>query len=340
MRAPTHISAARGRAWWVGVLLAAALSGCLGEATATLEQRMKREAPAADSGPYVRVLGTVQDGGLPHAACSCVRCELARHDPRQRRYVASLAVVLPASGRVVLIDATPDLRPQIDRLADLRDAPEGRVDRAPVDGVLLTHAHIGHYLGLAFLGFEVVHTRHLPVYCTPRMADFLRRNGPWSQLVEMGNIELVETPPGEAVDLGEGVRVEFLAVPHRDEFSDTVGFLLRGPQRSLLYVPDTDAWSSWATPLTEVLQGVDAAILDGSFYSLDELPGRDITAVKHPLITTSMDLLQDIVTAGRSEIFFSHLNHTNPALEPGSAARREIERRGFHVLAEGQELAL
>ena len=330
------------RSLYLAVLLCAgvSLAGCGDDGEAEGAETSKTAAPAAGAGPYVRVLGTVQDGGLPHAACDCARCDLARRDPARRRWVASLAVVIPRTGGVYLIDATPDVRQQIDRLADVRDAPRGQVDRAPVDGVLLTHAHIGHYLGLAFFGFEAVHTRNLPVYCTPRMAEFLRRNGPWGQLVEIGNIDLVESPPGGGFELAEGVRVEPLAVPHRDEYSDTVGFVLRGPRRSLLYVPDTDGWEAWETPLTEVLQGIDVAILDGSFYSLDELPGRDLATVKHPLIIHSMDLLQETVAAGKTTVYFSHMNHSNPVLEVDSAARRDIEARGFFVLAEGQELPL
>ena len=323
-----------------GSLLAAWVSSGCSERQAARLTEMATAQMARTAGPYVRVLGTVQDGGLPHAACSCRRCGLARRDRAYRRYVASLALVIPTTGQVVLIDATPDVVEQLDLLDDVRDAVHGRVDRAPVDGVLLTHAHVGHYLGLAFFGFEAVHTRGLPVYCTPRMASFLNANGPWSQLVEIGNIDLVEIPPGGSAELGAGVVAEFLRVPHRDEFSDTVGFVLKGPRRRLLYVPDTDAWESWEPPLTDVLQGIEVAVLDGSFYSLDELPGRDISQVKHPLITSSMDLLQDFVSSGRGEVYFSHMNHTNPALEPDSAARREIEQRGFHVLVEGQELAL
>ena len=290
------------------------------------------------------LLGTAQDGGLPHAACTCRRCEAARKDPARARGIASLALVLPPVGelprQVLLIDASPDIRTQLDALADVRDAPADRTDRTPVDGVLLTQAHIGHYLGLAFFGFEAVNTQGLATYCTPRMAEFLRRNGPWSQLVSLGNLDLRPTEPGTPVDLGAGVTATALSVPHRDELSDTVGYLLRGPHRSLLYVPDTDSWSRWPRPLPEVLAGVDLALLDGSFYSLDELPGRDLSTVPHPLITTTMDLLQPLVDAGRTQVYFTHFNHSNPALEPDSPARQAIEARGFHVLEDGQELAL
>ena len=326
----------------LAVLLASLVSicGCAGGREVEGTKNPAVMLPTADTEPYVRVLGTVQDGGLPHAACNCTRCDLARHDPTLARSVASLAVVIPRSNQVYLIDATPDVRLQIDRLADVRNVPEGRVDRSPVDGIMLTHAHIGHYLGLAFFGFEAIHARGLPVYGTPKMAGFLRLNGPWDQLVKIGNIDLVEVNPGDGFDLDEGVRVELLAVPHRDEYADTVGYILRGPRSSLLYVPDTDGWDTWNPSLIEVLEDIDIAILDGSFYSLDELPGRDLASVKHPLITLSMDLLEENVRAGKTTIYFSHMNHSNPALEPASEARRTIEARGFHILAEGQELKL
>ena len=231
-------------------------------------------APAA-APPRLVALGTVQDGGLPHVACTCVRCERARREPGFRRHVASLALHLPASDKVYLLDATPDLGEQLAAVARLRGrAAAGRVDRAPADGVFLTHAHVGHYLGLAFFGFETVHTRRLPIWASPRMADFLRGNGPWSQLVKLENVELRPLRAGEPVALEDGVSVTPLQVPHRDEYSDTLGFVIRGPRRTVLYVPDTDSWRAWTRPLPELLAGVDEALLDGTFYSLDELPGR------------------------------------------------------------------
>jgi pyrroloquinoline quinone biosynthesis protein B len=291
-------------------------------------------------GPRIRVLGTVQDGGLPHAACTCERCEAARVDPTRRRHVASLAILLPDSGKVFLIDATPDLREQLMQVRDLGEHPDGRVDRAPVDGVLLTHAHIGHYTGLAFFGFEAVHTSDLPVHCTARMAEFLSSNGPWDQLVRLGNIRPLPFEPGRAVPLGDGVEVTPLLVPHRDEYADTVGFVIAGPRSRVLYVPDTAPWEQWERPLTEVLDGIDVALLDGAFYSMDELPGRDVGSTGHPLVVSTMDLLQSRVDRGGLRVLLTHLNHSNPALDPDSPERAEMRERGFEVLAEGLDLPL
>ena len=283
--------------------------------------------------PLIRVLGTAQDGGLPHAGCRCDRCTAARRDPALRRRIACIAVVL--ADRVILVDATPDLPAQLELLHDVRP------DRAnPVDGLFLTHAHLGHYLGLAYLGLEAIDTRHLPVHCTSRMASFLRTNGPWSQLVTRGNIDLQTMTPETPVDLGDDVQVTALPVPHRDEWSDTIALVFRGPNASVLYMPDTDPWSAWTTPVTTQLEGIDVAILDGTFYASDELAGRDQSSVGHPLIADTMTRLQEHVDRGRLRVLFTHMNHTNPALDSTSAARMEIERRGFGVLEEGAELAL
>ena len=299
-------------------------------------------SPPVSPGPRVIALGTAQDGGIPQTGCDCTRCAAARKNPALVRHVASLAVHVPATGHVYLVDASPDLPAQVEEIHAFRGHPEGKTDRRPVDGVLLTHAHIGHYLGLAHFGFESLNTNGIPAWVSPRMAEYLRGNGPWSQLVRLGNLTLREFQPGVSFELEPGLSVMPIQVPHRDEFSDTMAFLIRGPKKTLLYVPDTDSWKTWPRPLPKVLkeEKVDIALLDATFYSPDELPDRDVTKIKHPLVTDSMDLLAPLVTAGKLRVYFTHLNHSNPALERDGTARKVIEARGFRVLDEGDEFEL
>jgi len=285
-------------------------------------------------------LGTAQDGGLPHAACTCPRCDAARRDPKQSRHIASIAIVVPSTGRRFLIDATPDLPQQLDLLPAVGVHAKGRVDRSPVDGVLLTHAHLGHYLGLAFFGFEAVHTSSLPVQATPRMAAFVRANAPWSRLVLRREIELREAPPGVTFDLDEGVRVTPFAVPHRDEDSDTVGFKIAGKRHVIAYVPDTDTWATWSTAAWQALAECDTVLVDGTFFAADELPGRDVSQIGHPLMVTTMDRLGDRVRSGRLRVLFTHLNHSNHALDSEGPERRALRARGFDVAEDGQRLPL
>src|SRR5215218_8275860 len=185
--------------------------------------------PPSPHGPRAVVLGTVQDGGMPQTGCDCSHCAAARKNPALARRVASLAIHVPKTNHVYLVDATPDISAQIEEIHGFRPHPEGKTDRHPVDGVLLTHAHIGHYLGLAHFGFESLSTKDIPAYVSPRMAEYLKGNGPWSQLVRLGNISLREFKPGTPFELEEGVSVTPIQVPHRDEFSDTMAFVIRGP---------------------------------------------------------------------------------------------------------------
>ncbi len=222
--------------------------------------------PLTVSGPRIRVLGVAQDGGLPHAGCRCERCEAARHDPARASGVASLGLIAPEAGKVYLVDATPDIIDQLTQLEDVRDARPGGVDREPVDGILLTHAHIGHYLGLAHFGFEAISTKGIPVWASARMAAFLRENGPWSQLVKLDNIRLQPARPGEVIELADGIRVTPLGVPHRAEYTDTLGYTIAGPNRRVLYIPDCSPWHAWKRDVKALVEGIDVALLDATFY--------------------------------------------------------------------------
>lgn len=293
------------------------------------------------SGLHALILGTVQDAGLPQVGCYSERCEAGRalHREGRGRYVSSLALVEPEAERFYLVDATPDVTRQIDLVED--DGFRRRAgERRPFDGIFLTHAHIGHYTGLAVLGREGLGIRETPVFCTAAMARFLAGNAPWSLMVDERRIvpTPLETEREHRID--EHLAVTLLPVPHRDEFADTVGFVFRGPERSLLYLPDINAWRLWERDVAEVVAGVDVALLDGSFWSMDELPGRSVEDVPHPLIGTTMDRLQPVVDRGDARVLFTHLNNSNPALDEGGEERREVERRGFEVAREGMRLGL
>ncbi len=282
------------------------------------------------------VLGIAQDGGYPQAGCRRECCAPAWRDPKQRRHVASLGIVDPGTQRRWLVDATPDFREQLRMLDDA--APS---DSSPgLEGIFLTHAHIGHYAGLMQLGREVMGTSRVPVYAMPRMKRFLETSGPWDQLVKLANIEIRPLEPGKEVRLGERISVTPLAVPHRDEYSETVGFRIQGPARSVLYIPDIDKWEKWDTPLEEALASVDVAYVDGTFYADGELPGRNMAEVPHPFMVESMARLAGLPEKERAKVRFLHLNHSNPALDPRGEVRRRITQAGFSVADERERQSL
>ena len=291
--------------------------------------------------PYVLVLGTAQDGGIPHLGGHAAPDEAARRDPSLRRTVASLLIVDPASGKRWLVDATPDVAAQLERADAV--APPRKVEsgRPPIlDGVFLTHAHIGHYLGLAQFGREVYAADRLPVWGSARMREFLSTNGPWDQLVRLNQIELHPLAPGERVELAPGLSIIPFLVPHRDEYTDTFGFEIRGPQRALLYIPDIDKWERWNEKIEDRLAKVDFALLDATFFDEHDLPGRKISEVPHPFIVESLARFASLPASERRKIVFTHLNHTNPAALADTPERRAVSAAGLSVAVEGQRIDL
>ena len=268
-------------------------------------------APASQTpkGWQLVVLGIAQDGGMPHAGCTQSPCADARAGKRPAEKVSCVGLVNRELGLAYIIDATPDFPAQLHALTG-GEAP---------DGIFLTHAHIGHYTGLMYLGKEVMAAKAVPVYGTERMTEFLKRNGPWSLLVDDRYIELRTLTPDQAIALAGGLRITPMLVPHRDEFSDTVGFLIEGPRAKVLFIPDIDKWEKWSRSVRDVADGVEYVLLDGTFGSMDELPNRRIADVPHPLMAETRKLLEGT----RAKLWFIHVNHSNPALVDGKDVVRE-----------------
>ncbi len=290
--------------------------------------------------PFTVVLGTAQDGGLPQIGGTAPEDEAARRDSTRRRLVASLLIVDPATGERFLIDATPDLPAQTE-IAD-RIAPRPKAAARPplFDAIALTHAHVGHYAGLLHLGREIYGATGQRVLASDRMAGFLEKNGPWQLLVRLNNIRVERIKPDSAMPLNSRLSITAIPVPHRDEYSDTFGFIVRGPSRSILWLPDIDKWEKWDRRIEDVIASVDVAYVDGTFHDADELPGRAMSEVPHPFISESIARFASLDAKQRSKVVFIHLNHTNPAATPGSKARASVEKAGMRVSREGERQPL
>ena len=280
--------------------------------------------------PYVVILGVAQDGGAPHAACEKSCCIHKWNDPTLHNKVSSIGIVDPLSNEVWMIDATPDFAEQLHLLTNNNSRD--------LKGIFLTHAHIGHYTGLMHLGREVMGAKNTKVSVMPKMENFLRNNGPWSQLVKLENVSLTSLRDNKSVQLNSRLTITPFKVPHRDEFSETVGYRIDGPSKSLVFIPDIDKWSKWHIDIIKVVENSDYSLLDGTFYDINELPGRDMSQIPHPFIIETMNLFKN--SDKKNSIYFIHLNHTNPALDKNSKEYNNILDNGFNVTKRGNKLNL
>jgi len=283
-----------------------------------------------EKSPYVIILGTAQDGGAPHAACQKVCCADKWSNPKLHKKVSSIGIVDPESNDVWMIDATPDFAEQLHLLTNNNERS--------LRGIFITHAHIGHYTGLMHLGREVMGSKDAIVNVMPKMEEFLRNNGPWSQLINLKNITLKGLKNNKTVRLNSKLSITPFKVPHRDEFSETVGFKIDGPSKSLVFIPDIDKWSKWQTDIIDIVENSDYSLLDGTFYDINELPGRDLSQIPHPFIVETMKLFKN--SDKKDSIYFIHLNHTNPALNKNSIEYKKVIFNGFNISEFGQILKL
>lgn len=285
---------------------------------------------------FIVVLGTIQDAGYPQIGCEKDCCKAYWEGKEEKKHSTSLALVDNSNHQYWLFEATPDITAQLNIV---QTYIQPHPDYSP-DGIFITHAHIGHYSGLLQLGREGMGARSVPVFAMPRLDSFLRNNGPWSQLVSLQNIQLQKLKADNALVLNQSLKVTPVIVPHRDEYSETVGFVIESDKKKILFIPDIDKWEKWESDIVTQVGKVDLALLDGTFYKNGELPGRDMKEVPHPFVEESLQKFSSLSSKEKSKIMFIHFNHTNPLLKMRSAEKKKVIAEGFAVAEEGMVIEL
>lgn len=288
-------------------------------------------AEAQNLQPYILVLGVAQDGGYPHLGCEKECCKKAWENDSLKKNVVSLAIVHPVLKKWWMLEATPDINKQLHLFQELT---QHQYNYLP-EGIFITHAHIGHYSGLMQLGREVMNAKEIPVTVLPKMKKYLENNGPWSQLVNLKNISLFQLDTNKTLMLFPDLEITAFTVPHRDEFSETAGFKIKAGLKTYLFIPDIDKWQKWNKNIVEEVNKCDAAFVDATFYSMDELKGRKMEEVPHPLVNETIELFSKDKAEVKSKIVFIHFNHTNKIMFD-KQIRESVEQKGFRVAEQGR----
>jgi len=271
----------------------------------------------------ILVLGTAQDGGVPQTGCILKCCQDLKENKRLQRLVSSLAII--KDQKCWIVDITPDFRLQLDKINEFTGK---NID---ISGIFITHAHLGHYIGLLQLGLEVMNTNSIPTYVMPKMKIFLENNAPFSQLIKLNNIKLIEIKNNNQINLTNEINIIPFEVPHRNEFSETVGYKIKNQNKSLIYIPDIDSWEKWESDIISIIYENDYLLLDGTFYSNSELSNRNIADVPHPLIKETIKKISKLNYEEKSKIYFTHINHTNPILDKRSKEFLDFTKSGCKI---------
>ena len=282
---------------------------------------------------YIYILGNTQDAGLPHIGCQHPFCEDS-FNVYEEHYTTSIAVVNSDLKKYILFEATPDITFQLNNLKK-----NIFYEFLLPESIYITHAHIGHYTGLMYFGREALGAKDLIVKVLPRMSNFLQNNGPWSQLVDINNIKIEELNFESSTDELKNISVTPVQVPHRDEYSETAGYIIKGKNKKALFIPDIDKWEKWDRDLSQLVKEFDFLLIDATFYDSKEI-NRDISEIPHPLVTETIGLLGGLDLKNRNKVYFIHMNHTNMMLDPDSKLSKLVISKGFNIARLGQKLYL
>ncbi|MGL4254149.1 MAG: MBL fold metallo-hydrolase [Fusobacteriaceae bacterium] len=284
----------------------------------------------------VKFLGTAQDAGIPQVGCRCKMCSSIKKGERERRLPVSLGVYHEETGKKYMFEATPAFTDQYERLQEF-DCENERLD-----GIFLTHAHIGHYTGLFYLGKEALNTKKVKVYVSEKMKRFLEKNAPWDQLIKRGNIVCEVFQDRVPLEIASNFHVIPIEFPHRNEYADTFGFLIKGTKK-LLFLPDLDSWKGIEDKVNGILEECEYAVIDATFYSKNEIGkerGRDYSEIPHPSIEETVKAMEEGVLERKNcRIIFSHFNHTNSVLSENKL-REDLEHKNYIISQENQILEL
>ena len=282
---------------------------------------------------YIYVLGNVQDAGLPHIGCQHKFCK-EKFSEFEEYFTTSIAVVDPVEKKYILFEASPDIPYQLNYLEK-----EIFNEFLLPESIFITHAHIGHYTGLMYFGREALGAKNLIIKVLPKMSNFLKTNGPWSQLVDINNIKIQNLSFGSKTNELRNITVTPIQVPHRDEYSETAGFIIEGRNKKALFIPDIDKWEKWDKNLKQLVYEFDYLLLDATFYDSKEI-NRDISEIPHPLVTETINLLDDLSPEHKNKVYFIHMNHTNLMLDPSSELTKLVVNKGFNITRVGLKLSL
>ncbi len=281
--------------------------------------------------PYIVVLGIAQDGGYPHVGCIKKYCKTLL-GMRDKKRVTSLGIIRPSLNKSWIIDATPDFAKQHHILT--------KIHNTQLQGILLSYAHMDHYVELLQLGREVMHAKNINVFYMPKMKHLLEDNAPWRQLIDINSISIKLLKNAKKHKLSSHLFIELFLIPHRNEFSETAEYRVIEPKNSVTFIPDIDKWSKWDEDIKKVILTSNISFIDGTFFSNDEIPQRDMSKIPHPFIIETMEQLSSLNSIKTNKVHFIHLNHSNPALRVHTPAAKLIKAKHFNIASEGQTFDL
>jgi len=311
---------------------------------------------------FIKVIGAGAGGGLPQWNCNGQNSADARHGVPTVKPRTQASVAVSADGRQwVLLNASPDLRQQINATRELHPDRKGPPRNSPIKAVVLTNGDVDAVAGLLCLR----ESQPLTVYGSARVLDVLAGNSIFEVLnadlvkrktMELGQSFAVEGPSGPV-----GLTIEAFTVPGKiplyledeekgtggsfgTEEGDTVGLKVTedASGKHFFFIPGC---SGLDDQLRERLNGAPLLFFDGTLYTNDEMIVQGLMQktgdrIGHMNMSGPKGTLEQMAPLNIARKIFIHVNNSNPVLRDDSPERAAVEAAGWEVSYDGMEARL
>lgn len=305
------------------------------------------------------VLGTGAGGGCPQWNCGCENCNFARNNPESARTTDSLAIAYEQNGETcwAIVNPGVDLRHQLARHPELKPPRGGDIRATPIKSVILTDGELDHTIGLINLreGSE------LKVFASASVLDLMESAFPVRTVLKnYANLEFCRIVPGEPFLLGGSVKVIATAISGRQpKYAAVKKPATEGPSQEIsesviglkfeniaenadavAYAPQIGAWDGRVETL---LAGAEIVLVDGTFYTSDELSSMGVKAgsaeeMGHLPLSGPGGILAKLEETKARVKLLTHINNTNPILRDNSPERQAVENAGVKIAVDGMNL--
>ena len=290
----------------------------------------------------IRILGAAAGGGFPQWNCLCRSCETSRAGKAAGLTQSSIAI-RSQSGDWFLINASPDVRLQIEQMRSQQCFVETGQRSLPFTSIILTDAEIDHTTGLMLLRES---SQPLKIYASASVKQALTTGYPlFATLQNYCGVEWLPLDVGKSIAIASELEIEAFALstkPPKYMQSEPgaqevwgVGLTIRDRNTNgvLTYAPGLGAIDK---SLQRRFEASDCILIDGTFWTNDELPalgigGRSALQMGHLPLSGVGGSLEQLAQLKTPRQILVHINNTNPILIPDSFERQTVESQGIEI---------
>lgn len=303
----------------------------------------------------IKVLGSAAGGGFPQWNCGCVNCHRLRQGSLRGKARSQAQLAVSADGQAwFLLNASPDLRTQIEATPELHPSPGAR--QSPIAGIVLSSGDLDNVLGLLLLR----EFQPLSIFATAAIRKIVSQDNSFFRLLERvpGQVTWTEIRPGGFFELkSSGACICCRAIPLPGSYPAYVSgtererlardqavlaLVLESGGRKMLFAPALPAITK---ELQSVMEDCDLLFVDGTFWSDDELrqvrgDGPTAREMGHLPLCGPGGSLERLASLQRPRKIYIHINNTNPMLDDESAQYRQARETGWEIAEDGWEFEL